>query len=250
VQFQRALPAGPPASPQDIYSGLDLGAHAPDDRPYVVCNFVSSADGKATVKGKTALLGGHGDLAVFRLLRTQVDAILAGTGTLRVERYGALVRNEQMQAIRVQEGRPAQPAAVVISRSGNVPFDIPLFADGGSRVFIYGPPDLQVPDRAAHVSLQELPDGDASQGELAGVLESLRHDHGIRSLLCEGGPSLFDALLAEDLVDELFLTLAPALVGGQELGITSGPELAHPRAVRLVWALEHDAHLFLRYARA
>jgi riboflavin biosynthesis pyrimidine reductase len=245
VEFQRAIPAGPAAPPEEIYAGLDLAAHAPADRPYVVGNFVSSADGKATVEGKSARLGGDGDLATFRLLRTQVDAILAGTATLRVERYGALVRNERMQAIRVREGRPAQPAAVVISRSGEVPFDIPLFADGGSRVLLYGPAGLQVPDCAAEISLYELSDRDG----VAGVLRSLRNDHDVRSLLCEGGPSLFNAMLAEDLVDELFLTVAPALVGGQARGITSGPELTELRPLRLVWALEHDGHLFLRYAR-
>ena len=248
VQFQWAIPPGPAAPPDSIYTGLDLAAQAPADRPYVVCNFVSSADGKATVDGKSALLGGNGDRATFRLLRTQADAVLAGTTTLRVERYGALVRDERMQKIRVEEGRAAQPVAVVISRSGHVPFEIPLFADEGSRVLIYGPAGLEVPECAAQVELHELP-ADGQTGELAPVLRSLRDDHEVRTLLCEGGPTLFNAMLAEDLVDELFLTLAPALIGGGESGITRGPELGGALRLRLIWALERDGHLFLRYAR-
>jgi riboflavin-specific deaminase-like protein len=245
--FQRAIPPGPAASPESIYTGLDLGAHPPADRPFVVCNFVSSADGKATAQGRTALLGGDGDRTMFHLLRTQVDAIVAGTGTLRAERYGALVRDERLVQIRTREGRAAQPLAVVISRSGQVPFDIPLFADDRSRVAIYGPGDITVPESAAQVQLHALPDeGDR---ELAGVLRSLRHEHDVRSLLCEGGPRLFTAMLAEDLVDELFLTLAPVLVGGHELGITAGPDLGALAPLRLVWALERDGHLFLRYER-
>jgi riboflavin-specific deaminase-like protein len=245
--FQRAIPPGPAASPESIYTGLHLGAHAPADRPYVVGNFVSSADGKATAQGRTALLGGDGDRAMFHLLRTQVDAILAGIATLRVERYGALVRDERLAQIRTREGRAAQPLAVVISRSGQIPFDIPLFADDRSRVAIYAPAGTAVPESAAHVELHELPAGD--EHELAGVLRSLRHEHDVRSLLCEGGPSLFNAMLVEDLVDELFLTLAPVLVGGQELGITTGQELEALRPLRLVWALEREGHLFLRYGR-
>ena len=57
----------------------------------------------------------------------------------------------------------------------------------------------------------------------ADVLRSLRSEHGVRSLLCEGGPALFDAMLTGDYVDELFLTLAPALVGGERAGDHPGP---------------------------
>lgn len=246
MEFQRAIPPAAPAAPEAIYTGLDLGALAPDDRPYVVCNFVSSADGKATAQGKTALLGGDGDRAMFHLLRTQADAILAGTTTLRVERYGVLTKNDELAQIRRREGRDPQPLAVVISRSGTIPFEIPLFADARARVAVYAPPATVIPDCEADVQLHALPGG---AGELTAVLRSLRRDHDVRSLLCEGGPALFDAMLAEDLVDELFLTLSPALVGGQELGITTGPELAELRPLRLIWALERDGHLFLRYGR-
>jgi riboflavin biosynthesis pyrimidine reductase len=244
--FKRAVPPGPAASPDDLYTGLALGDKAGSERPYVVCNFVSSADGKATAGGRTAPLGGDGDRAAFQLLRTQVDAVLAGTGTLRIERYGVLVRDQRMTAVRLAEGRAAQPLAVVVSRSGNVPFDIPLFSDRRSRVALYAPPATAVPDCAAEITAHAVP---PAERELVDVLGSLRRDHGVRSLLCEGGPMLFNAMLTQDLVDELFLTLAPSLVGGDELSITVGQALGRPLSLRLVWALEQDGHLLLRYAR-
>ncbi|HEY3729306.1 MAG TPA: dihydrofolate reductase family protein [Solirubrobacteraceae bacterium] len=246
MELRRAIPPGEAASPESLYTGLRLGNRALPQRPYVVCNFVSSADGKATAAGRTAGLGGEADRAVFHLLRTQADAILAGTGTLRVERYGVLVRSEAMIRIRRDEGRPAQPLAVIISRSGQVPFEIPLFADPSSRVVLYAPPGTPVPACAAEVTVHELAAGD---GALAGALQSLRQEHGVRSLLCEGGPVIFNAMLAEDVVDELFLTLAPTLVGGAELGITAGPALLRPVPLRLEWALELAGQLFLRYVR-
>jgi riboflavin biosynthesis pyrimidine reductase len=135
----------------------------------------------------------------------------------------------------------------VISRSGTVPFEIPLFADADSRVAVYGPPGLEVPDTAAEVIVHELARDEAALG---GVLRSLRADHDVRSLLCEGGPSLFSALLLEDLVDELFLTLTPKLVGGDSMTITTGVPLDELADLRLVTALEQDGTLFLRYARA
>jgi riboflavin biosynthesis pyrimidine reductase len=245
MELRRAIPPGEPASPETFYTGLRLADLAPAERPYTVSNFVSSADGKATAGGRTAALGGEGDRAVFHLLRTQADAVLAGTGTLRVERYGPLVRSAAMMKIRAGEGRPEQPLAVIISRSGQVPFEIPLFADPGSRVAIYAPSATTVPACAAEVTVHEFGPG----GDLSDALRSLRRDHGVRSLLFEGGPVMFNAMLAAGLVDELFLTLAPTLVGGAELGITAGPALVDAVPLRLHWALELDGQLFLRYGR-
>jgi riboflavin biosynthesis pyrimidine reductase len=244
MRFRQAIPPGPDVSPEERYTGLGLDERAGEDRPYVVCNFVSSADGKATASGRTAPLAGAGDKAAFHLLRTQVDAVLAGTGTLAIERYGVPVRDERLIAIRIAEGRSAQPLAVVVSRSGRVPFEIPLFADARSRIALYAPRDTALPDCPAEVTVHE------DEPDLVAVLRSLRRDHDVRSLLCEGGPALFDALLGDDLVDELFLTVSPVLVGGDELGITTGAALDRPRPLRLVWALEQDGNLLLRYARS
>lgn len=246
IQFTPAVPPGTAATPESFYTGLDLESRAGPDRPYVICNFVGSADGKATAGGRTAPLGGEGDRAAFHLLRTQCEALLAGTGTMRIERYGRLIRDEGLAAIRAAEGRSPQPLSVVVSRSGAVPFEIPLFADTDSRIALYAPAGIEVPGCAAEISLHELA---PERHELAGVLRSLRHELGVRSLLCEGGPQLFNALLAEDLVDELFLTLSPTLVGGHELAITAGEELPTPVQLELVWALEHESNLLLRYAR-
>jgi riboflavin biosynthesis pyrimidine reductase len=246
VQFTRAIPPGPEVAPEGLYTSLNLSRQAGDDRPYIVCNFVSSADGKATANGRTAGLGGEGDREVFHLLRTQVDALLAGTETMRIERYGLPVRADRLSEIRVAEGRAPQPLSVLISRSGNVPFEIPLFDDASAHVVLYAPASAVVPACVAPVTHHEIPDGDDN---LAGIMRSLRRDHDVRSLLCEGGPILFNSLLREGLVDELFLTLAPTVVGGGELGITTGAPLHELQAMELVWVLECDGSLFLRYAR-
>jgi 5-amino-6-(5-phosphoribosylamino)uracil reductase len=83
---------------------------------------------------------------------------------------------------------------------------------------------------------------------LTTVLRHLRSERGIRSLLCEGGPTMFGVLLQEGLADELFLTLAPKLAGGgTSPTIASGPELAEPDRLSLKWVLERQGSLFLRY---
>ncbi len=247
MEFQPLIPPGPPAPPEAFYTGLGLSDRAPAERPYVVANFISSADGKATADGRTASLGSPGDRSAFHLLRTEVDAVLAGTRTLFIENYGPLAKEPRLSELRVSAGREPQPLAVVISRTSTIPFDIPLFADAASRVALYAPAGTTPPDCPAQVTVHEVGSGDESLGD---AMRSLRSDHGVRSLLCEGGPSLFSAMLADGLVDELFLTVAPKLVGGDGMGITTGRPLDELAGVRLVCALEQEGTLFLRYACA
>jgi riboflavin biosynthesis pyrimidine reductase len=222
----RAFPPGPAVAPEDRYTKLGLAGLARDRRPHIVCNFVASADGKATTNGRTAGL--------------------AGTGTLAIERYGRPIRDRRLTQIWIDEGRAPQPLAVVVSRTGVVPFDIPLFDDPDVHVVLYAPPATVVPARAARVTQHPLQAGDAG---LDAVMGSLRREHAVRSLLCEGGPVLLNSLLNRRLGDELFLTVSPILVGGGELPITAGPAVTAAMPMQLVWALQCDGSLFLRYRR-
>ena len=83
--------------------------------------------------------------------------------------------------------------------------------------------------------------------DLPALLRSLR-DEGVRALLCEGGPRLHGSLQAAGLVDELFLTIAPKLTGGEAPRILEG-ELPAPAELELAWLLEQDGELFARYRR-
>jgi riboflavin-specific deaminase-like protein len=245
--FERVIPPGAPEVPDQLYANLHLGERAPEDRPFVICNFVASLDGKSTAGGRTRPLSDPSDRAAFHLLRSQVDAVAVGTGTLRVERYGPLVAREHIARIRTAEGLSAQPLAVVISRTGAIPYDIPLFGDPGSEIAVYLPTSAPAPPSCtARVHVHRL---EGEGGDLPPVLHSLREHHDVRSLLCEGGPLLFNSLLAADLVDELFLTLAPTLVGGGEHAVTEGAPIAANMSLRLVSAFAHDSQLFLRYRR-
>ena len=81
------------------------------------------------------------------------------------------------------------------------------------------------------------------------MLRRLRADYGVRALLCEGGPTLFGALLQEAVVDELFLTLAPKLAGGgRGPTITAGPGAGRSADLSLAWLLERNGSLYLRYS--
>ncbi len=247
VSFRQLLPE---AAELDASAALDAMFAAltpPVDRPFTIVNFVASADGRATVQGRSAGLGDDGDKAIFHGLRERVDAVLAGGVTMRTEGYGRILGKPERRRRRRERGLPDEPLACVITRSGEVPTEIPLFGEPEARIIVFGPPALRAPLRAcpAQVDLVELA---GAQLTLSAALERLRAEHGVRTLLCEGGPRLFTSLLHEGLVDELFLTLAPKLVAGDGPTVTTGPELTPPAPMELRWLLAREQALYARYA--
>jgi len=230
----------------ELLGGLDLARHAGPHRPYMIANFVESVDGRATFQGRSGPLGSDvGDRSLFHGLREIVDAVLVGTRTLGTERYGRMTRDPERRQRRVAAGLSAEPLAVTVTRSGELPQDIPLFAEPEARVVVFSRAAVDMSRAAASVQVHRLDPGEMT---MTTALRRLRVDHGIRVLLCEGGPTIFGALIEEDLVDELFLTIAPAVSGGGAAPtITSGTPLADLQGVTLAWALERASTLFLRY---
>jgi riboflavin-specific deaminase-like protein len=245
MDLRRIHPDGATVTPEEALRGLRLGDRAPEDRPYVVANFVATADGKAAVDGRSGPIGDDADRELFHRLRTVVDAVLVGSGTLRVERYGRLVRDAELRAARERDGLAADPLAATVTRSLDLPPDLPLLTAPEQRVVVFTSADGELEATGAAVTLERL---DPAELTLTAVLRRLRADYGVRSVLCEGGPTLFGALLHEGAADELFLSLAPKLSGGAEAPtIVAGPPLPDLLELELVWALERASALFLRY---
>lgn len=246
MDFRQLLPHFASVDVDALLAHLTDDVEPPPDRPFTFVNFVASADGRATLQGRSGGLGDDGDRAMFHGLREQVDAVLTGTGTLRTERYGRILGKAERRERRAAAGRTAEPLACIVSRSGEVPTSIPLFYEPEARVVVYAPRPVDVSDAAAHVEVVVL---DPDHLTLHGALRRLRSDHDVRTLLCEGGPTLFSAMLAEGLVDEFFLTLAPKLAGGgSEPTIATGAELPHPQEMAIRWLLERNGSLYLRYS--
>lgn len=245
MSLRRLHPDPAELTPDTAFSALALGDLAPPGRPYLVSNMVSTLDGRAAIGGRSGPIGDEVDRQLFHHLRTQADAILVGAGTLRTERYGRLVRDPALREKRVREGLAADPLAVVVTHSLQLPLDIPLFQAPEQTIAIYTSSERELGDCPAEVHVARLPVTDLN---MAAVLARLRSDHGVRSILCEGGPVLNRALLADGVMDELFLSVAPKLAGGSdEPTIVGPPELPEPMELELVWALESAGHLYLRY---
>jgi riboflavin biosynthesis pyrimidine reductase len=204
---------------------------------------VASADGRASLNGGSTGLGDAGDRQIFRTLRGCADAVLVGTGTLGAEHYGRLARDPEVIALRAHLGLTAQPLLVTVTRSGRVP-EIPLLADPDSTLVLYSGAAPQLGEVAAEVRVVRR---DPEALTMAAILADLRGTQGVRLLLCEGGPSIFGELVAAAVCDELFLTVAATLAGGDGGSITHGLALGAPLALELRWALEQASSLYLRY---
>jgi riboflavin-specific deaminase-like protein len=234
--------------PAQAYADLGLADLAPPERPYVIANMVETADGRATLQGRTELISSDTDRALFVTLRTQVDAVMAGTGTIGLERYGPIVRRRELRERRAELGLEPVPLAVTASRSMELPVDAPLFQDPDARIVLLTNSEREAPAVPAQLTVERLA-GD--ELDLVAAFGLLRKRHGVRSVLVEGGPTLLAAVVVAGLLDELFLTLSPALVGGGgEIGVLEGASLEEPLGLSLLSVLKEEAYLFLRYTVA
>jgi riboflavin-specific deaminase-like protein len=240
--MRRLLPEPGPTTVEDQIATLDFIDEPPEHRPYVVTNFAVTLDGRATLHGRSGPIGSDVDTRMLVCLRTTVDAVMIGAGTMRAERYGRPLADSSKRGRRERRGMSPDPLMVIVSGRLDLPWDAPLFTDSHARALIFTASDAEAPDTAASVRVVRH---DGAVG-LAEALRHLRTERGVRALLCEGGPRVHAQLIDGGLVDELFVTHAPKLGGGTGPGmVVDLPEGERP--VELAWLLEEDGELFARY---
>ncbi len=250
--FRRLLPAGEEATARQVVDALqyERRAAASGQRPYVILNMTSTVDGRASIAGRSGGVSDQADRELFHGLRSVVDGVMAGAGTVRVERYGRIIAAEEGRRLRRERGLSEEPLACIVSGRLSLPPDTPLLREADARVVILTPSPASLPECAAQVEYVRA----AREGrlDLPSALAELRERFAVRTLLCEGGPHLNSELLLAGLVDELFLSLSPKLAGGEESGgealrIIAGAEFESPIELELLGALESGSRLFLRY---
>ncbi|MGY1815482.1 dihydrofolate reductase family protein [Blastococcus sp. SYSU D00820] len=237
--MRRLLPS--PAADLDD-AALAAAYRLPTGRSLRV-NFVASLDGAVTVAGASAGLGSPGDQRVFRLLRALADVVLVGHGTAAGEGYRPMAADSAVGRLRRALGRPGTAPIAVVSRRASLAPGDRLAVDSTILVTCAAAdPGRRAALADAGVTVLVCGDDDV---DLPAALDALA-DRGLDQVLCEGGPSLLSAALDAGVVDELDLSIAPALVGGQArlldraLGAVVRP--------RLLQVLEEDGVLFTRYA--
>ena len=232
--YERA-PASPATLPPTLATLYGGGLALPQgkaERPYVIANFVETLDGVVSYNtpdqtGGAAISGDNAqDKMVMGLLRASADAVIVGSNSLRIDAdhlhipsfiFPALTND--YDALRGQNGRQV-PLSVIMTASGRINLDDRTFHTPGLKAVI-----ATTPRGAAQLSQKSLPEGTdvrvvemddaANQATVSprATLALLAREYGVRVALYEGGPTLLASFLREQQLDELFVTLAPQLVG-------------------------------------
>jgi riboflavin-specific deaminase-like protein len=240
---ERLLPDPGPTTIAVQLGGYTPWEQPPAERPYVALNFATTLDGRATIDGRSGKIGSDADTAMLVGLRTRFDAVMIGAGTMRAERYGRIVSDPAKRQERVDLGLPPDPLMVIVGGL-DLPWDAPLFTEGGGEVLLFTTAAGDPPATATPLEVVREADG---RVDMTKAMRHLREQRGIRAVLCEGGPRLHSQLQAAELADDLFLTIAPKLVGAGP-SILEGilPEVAE---LDLAWLLQEGSELFARYRR-
>src|SRR5436190_22651216 len=144
VVFNRIHPDRGELSAEEAADGFGPVDSAPPERPYLGLNMVATADGKATIDGRSGPIGNQADRELFHELRCRVDAVMAGAGTVRAGRYGRLVRDQGRRERRAARGLEPNPLAVVVSGRLDLPVELPLFQAPEQRVVVVTASDEEI----------------------------------------------------------------------------------------------------------
>ena len=220
-------------------------------RPRVILNFAVTVDGKVstakqTPSGFTSAFDKHRLLEV----RSLGDALMVGRNTLQIDRMSMGLPDESLRRARIQRGQSEYPIRVVISNSGGLSLDLNIFHHRFSPILIYSTTRMPATNQTELRAKAELHLSALDHVSLTEVLNDLYETRQVRTLVCEGGPRLAKALAELDVVDELFITIAPILAGGADapgvLGI-SGTFLPSSRVFQLESMKVEAGECYLRY---
>lgn len=232
----------------DPYAGHVLPTAGTSAPWWVAMCMVATLDGAATVDGRSHGLGGEADTRALVNLRAAADVVLVGAGTVRAEGYGPLRVAAARREMRTRAGLAPTPRLAIVTASGDLAPDAAVFSSPAHR------PLLVTTERARAGVTDRL--GDVADVLVCGT-DTVEPPVALRELaaldlprvLVEGGPTLNAQLIAHDLVDEAFVTLAPWLVGGEAPRIAQGVPSPAARGLELVGAVPADGDLLLHYRR-
>jgi riboflavin-specific deaminase-like protein len=191
-------------------------------RPFVVATFAMTADGKVTTRSLTPVdfTSREDKLHLFRQ-RALADAVLIGHTSLKRDNVRLGIPEDFRQA-RIKRRQAAAPLRVIVSNKGRIDSRLKIFQSTISPILIFSTARMPKKTQAALKAKATLHLAKSDELDLAAMLETLRSTYNVRKVACEGGPTLFRALLERDLIDQLSLTIAPYLFGGAKAPTLTG----------------------------
>jgi 5-amino-6-(5-phosphoribosylamino)uracil reductase len=183
------------------------------ERPYVTLSCAMSIDGYLDdAEPQRLVLSNAADLDRVDNVRSQQDAIMVGASTVRRDDPRLLVKSAARRWQRLAAGLSDSPAKVTVTASGELPAEAEFFSTGDVPRFVYTP-QAKVRRLQSRLGERALVVGLGDRVTMGALLDDLADERGVRSLMVEGGGTLLTQFLANDLVDELHLVIAPLFVG-------------------------------------
>jgi riboflavin-specific deaminase-like protein len=191
--------------------------------PRVHAHFAMTVDGKISTREFTpSQFTSKADKARLHEVRARHDAILAGRGTVAADTMSMRLSGDALRRARIEKGKPAEPLRVVVSNAGTFDPGWKIFQYQGSPLVVFSTTRMPQRTRAAIAPLCDLHLFESPAVPLSAMLATLRADYGVKSLVCEGGGELLRSLAAENLIDEIHLTIAPVVFGGAKAPTLTG----------------------------
>lgn len=205
------------ATPLALQAVLPRSARPPTSRPFVSINIAMTADGKlAPAHRRFVAFSSARDQELLHELRAGADAVMAGARTVDSAPVTMGPGGKHFRELRLKNGLGEYNLRVVVSGSGSINPRAEIFQHKFSPLIIL------VTDRVGKARLARLQKlgaivhvGGETEIDFTGALKWLRQEWNVKSLLCEGGGEINDALLRANLVDEIYLTLCPKIFGGR-----------------------------------
>jgi riboflavin-specific deaminase-like protein len=191
-------------------------------RPFVIATFAMTVDGKVTTKNLSPVdfTSREDKLHLFRQ-RAAADAVLLGHTSLKRDNV-RLGLPADMQETRAKRGQSRGPLRVIISHKGRIDHRLNIFQSNISPIIIFSTKRMPRKYQRGLEKRATLYLSNSKHVNLAGMLETLRKKYKVRTVACEGGPTLFRSLLEQDLIDQLNLTIAPYMFGGAKAPTLTG----------------------------
>jgi riboflavin-specific deaminase-like protein len=203
-------------------------------RPFVAATFAMTADGKITTRNFSPVdFTSREDKKHLLRQRALGDAVLIGHSTLKRDNVRLGLPDPSLREARVARGQAPYPLRVIVSNEGRIDPNLNIFQTDISPILIFSTVRMPLRYQKALRQKATLHLSDARSVDLAWMLQQMRSEYRVRFVACEGGARLFRALLEQDLVDQLNLTIAPCLFGGRSAPTLTGVDPAFlPAAIQ------------------
>ena len=220
-------------------------------RPRVTVHFAVTVDGKVSTPSHTpALFTSARDKKRLLVVRSENDAIMVASGTLQIDRMSLGLPDQVLRNERLRRGASEEPLRVIVSGSGEISLDLPIFRSPGSPIVLYTTSRISHLKRVQLEHKVSIYEAGKEQIDLQYVMRHLFSRYSVRTVVCEGGPTLVRSLAQVDLIDRIVLTIAAKLFGGRSAPTLTGLPgdfLPSSRHFKLVNSEIGDNEFYLTY---